>query len=275
MSKGSSQKVHDPHTKYQLRARVQSSSSQAKKSAPRNQPSAKPSAATKALNARVSDPSRIQASKETVVENLEDSEQSESDSSYEVVMHTTHLPPLKQGTSDIMEPDAKCQQRVAFSSDTFIFSPPPSNVDTPNQILQRITAFNPLWATFYTAQIEALSLKPHNVYCVLVLVSTVGCPQVLTNILNLLQNLQVASKLANYTMAAITLYNYRHADIVQGQLRKRYALTYLYACFEFLCTSIQGEIQQKRTLRWRLACNQSPTTSSSASKVKGSSHVLD
>lgn len=267
-----SQKVHDLHKKYQLRPALPSS--RAKEPPPNARTTTKPSAATKALKARVSDSARTHTIHDTVPEELEDPEETESESSYDAVMHTAHFPPLKQDTANNVEPKAKRQQRVAFGSHIPVSCPPPSNVDTPDQLLQRITAFNPLWAPFYTAQIQARSLKPQDVYHVLVLVSTVACPQVLADILDLLQSLDVPSNSANYAMAAVTLYNHGHASIVQGQLRKRYAAAYLYARFEFFCTSVREEIQQKRTVRRRLARNPSPTTSSS-SKAKASSYALD
>lgn len=231
-----SQKVHDRHTKYQLRPRLLSS--HAKELVPNTQTTTKPSAARKAPKARVSDSAHTHTIQDTELEELEDPEETESESSSDVMMHTAHFPPLKQDTPDNVEPEAKRQQRVAFSSHVPISCPPPSDVDTPDQFLQRITAFNPLWAPFYTAHIQAQSLEPQDVYHVLGLVSTVACPQVLTDILDLLQSLDVPSNSANYAMAAVTLYNHEHASIVQGQLRKRYAAAYLYARFEFFCTSV-------------------------------------
>lgn len=171
---------------------------------------------------------------------------------YDEATSSRHLSPVKRKHSlppSEEDHSAKKTQCMLLTIDPVLADS--NNHSDETLIWETISNFGDEWGQFYNSNIATPGATAEDIYRVLGMVAAIGCPQVMADLVDTLQDTDDLTVGNNYTETALKLYTKAESNLVRNSLKMRYAAVYMYCRFEQLTGSIQEEEKESKQRRRR------------------------
>jgi len=149
-------------------------------------------------------------------------------------------------------------------------------------IAEKISRFSAEWAQFYRDQLASQGITPNDMHHILALVSAVGCPQVMADLTDMLQDTEAPPPSNNPIQAALNLYTNAEKSLLRSKIWMRYASDYMYLAFEEIKKSTQSRQKSLKQARRTAARQDKKIAKSEASgggipalTKRGASYALE